>query len=585
MKKLILIFCLSIFFSEAKGFSEEDSLQKAKIQIFTGKINFGISQYKGIKIPQRQNPFDISVSGMPIIQYKNFQMPINFLFSNLSRKNQQPYNYLGLIPTFQWGRFYLGDTFIDYSPFTLNGHRIRGAGFDLYPGKHFRLGIMYGQMQRPIVENLTLLDNPETYLFEQPFPAYKRMGYAIKLGFVIKDSSYIDLLLFKAKDQIGSIPVPSKKGIDGFETITPAENLVIGTKFNIRLARKLFWTTDMAASVYTRDQTAAPLEVDLSENKFLSRIPKSAAKDLIQVNASTQINYAAESVLSYWDSTFNFKLKFKQISPNYKSLGSYNFFYDTDIRKVNFMSTWQGMKGKMTMNSSLDYEKNNIKKSNFYTGETILGLFELLYFPTQKFGAFLQYSGTSSKQKPVSFSYNEYGSKSNLHNAAIIGRYSFDNPRIYSLITFTGMYNFIQNQLVYESKKTDTRFDIYTANLGYNLSLLKKGTTIDAGLWQVSMKDISKKQQSNTGFSLGGTQSLLKNKASVGANYSLFLNKYFDNNSGKTHQGNITLNYYILTGHRVWFRASYLNNELEKVSLTEKSFSEFRTMIGYDFDL
>ncbi|WP_394993850.1 hypothetical protein [Emticicia sp.] len=585
MKKLILVFLLIIFFSEAKGSSDEDSLQKAKIQIFTGKINFGISQYKGVNISQRQNPFDISVSGMPMIQYKIFQMPINFLFSNLSRKNQQPYNYLGLIPSFQWGRFYLGDTFIDYSPYTLNGHRIRGVGFDLYPGKHFRLGVMYGQMQRPIAENTTIIDNPETYLAEQPFPAFKRMGYAIKLGFVIRDSSYIDLLLFKAKDQIGSIPVPSKKGVDGFDTVTPAENLVIGTKFNIRLARKLFWTTDMAVSVYTKDQTAAPLEVDLSENKFLSRIPKSVAKDLIQINASSQVNYAAESVLSYWDSTFNFKLKFKQIAPNYKSLGSYNFFYDTDIRKVNFMSTWQGMKGKVTMNSSLDYEKNNIKKSNFYTGRTVLTLFELLYFPTQKFGAFLQYSGTSSKQTPVSFSYNEYGSKSNLHNAAIIGRYSFENPRVYSLITFTGMYNYIQNQLVYESKKTDTRFDIYTANLGYNLNLLEKGTAFDVGLWRVSMKDISKQEQSNTGVSLGATQSLLKNKASIGANYSLFLNQYFDNNSGKTHQVNINLNYYILKGHKVWFRASYLNNNLDKASLTEKNFSEFRTMVGYDFDL
>ena len=147
MKKLILVFLLIFFFSEAKGFSDEDSLQKAKIQIFTGKINFGISQYKGVNISQRQNPFDISVSGMPMIQYKNFQMPINFLFSNLSRKNQQPYNYLGLIPSFQWGRFYLGDTFIDYSPYTLNGHRIRGVGFDLYPGKHFRLGVMYGRSE------------------------------------------------------------------------------------------------------------------------------------------------------------------------------------------------------------------------------------------------------------------------------------------------------------------------------------------------------------------------------------------------------------------------------------------------------
>ena len=199
--------------------AQEDTLkpQKEKVKITTGKINLGINQYQSFKISDRQNPFEFTVSGQPMVQYKNFYMPVNFLFSTLSRKNQQPYNYLGFIPTFTWGRFYVGDTYLAYSPFSLNAHRISGLGFDLYPGKHFRLGFLYGRMQRPIAEDFSVVDNPGTFLVETPFPTFARYSFAAKLGWVIRDSSYIDLLVFRAKDRAGSIPAITTTGAGRFE--------------------------------------------------------------------------------------------------------------------------------------------------------------------------------------------------------------------------------------------------------------------------------------------------------------------------------------------------------------------------------
>jgi hypothetical protein len=567
--------------------AQEDTLkpQKEKVKITTGKINLGINQYQSFKISDRQNPFEFTVSGQPMVQYKNFYMPVNFLFSTLSRKNQQPYNYLGFIPTFTWGRFYVGDTYLAYSPFSLNAHRISGLGFDLYPGKHFRLGFLYGRMQRPIAEDFSIVDNPGTFLVETPFPTFARYSFAAKLGWVIRDSSYIDLLVFRAKDRAGSIPDITTTGADGLKIANPAENLVIGSKFNIRLGKRLFWVTDMATSLYTHNQLADPLEIDETGNQLVKRLQKSPMAGLVNINSSSQLSYGAESGLTYWDSTFSFKLKYREISPNYKSLGSYNYFYDTDIRKLNFVSSLQKMKGKLVLNTSLDYEQNNISKNNFYTGKTLLGLAELLYFPSQKFGTFIQYTGTSSTQEAKGFSPEQYGSTSNIHNVSMVSRFTFDTPRIFNLITFTGMYNYIKNDIVFESIKTPTMFNIYTLNLGYNLSLLKKGSTIDAGLWRVNLSDINNIRQSNTGINGGYSQVFMKNRASVGGNYSLFLNQYVGGNKGTTQQFGVNLNYALIKGHKVWFKANYLNNGVQVSTPELKPFSEIRTSVGYEVDL
>ena len=567
--------------------AQEDTLkpQKEKVKITTGKINLGINQYQSFKISDRQNPFEFTVSGQPMVQYKNFYMPINFLFSTLSRKNQQPYNYLGFIPTFTWGRFYVGDTYLAYSPFSLNAHRISGLGFDLYPGKHFRLGFLYGRMQRPIAEDFSIVDNPGTFLVETPFPTFARYSFAAKLGWVIRDSSYIDLLVFRAKDRAGSIPAITTTGADGLKIANPAENLVIGSKFNIRLGKRLFWITDMATSLYTHNQMADPLEIDETGNPLVKRLQKGPMAGLVNINSSSQLSYGAESGITYWDSTFSFKLKYREISPNYKSLGSYNYFYDTDIRKLNFVSSLQKMKGKLVLNTSLDYEQNNISKNNFYTGKTLLGLAELLYFPSQKFGTFIQYTGTSSTQEAKGFTPEQYGSTSNIHNVSMVSRFTFDTPRIFNLITFTGMYNYIKNDIVFESIKTPTMFNIYTLNLGYNLSLLKKGSTIDAGLWRVNLSDINNIRQSNTGINGGYSQVFMKNRASAGGNYSLFLNQYVGGNKGTTQQFGVNLNYALIKGHKVWFKANYLNNGVQVSTPDLKPFSEIRTSVGYEVDL
>lgn len=585
MKTKLLFIALSMIWFGS--FAQEDSLKttREKVKITTGKINLGVNQYKSFKISDRQNPFEFTVSGQPLIQYKSFYMPINFLVSTLSRKNQQPYNYIGFIPTFTWGRFYVGDTYLAYSPFSLNAHRISGLGFDLFPGKHFRVGFIYGRMQRPVAEDFSVTDNPSTFLVETPFPAYARYSFAAKVGWVIKDSTYIDLLVFKGKDRLNSIPDITSIGEDGLKVISPAENLVVGSKFNIRLGNRLFWITDMASSLYTGNQNAEPFEINDVSNPLINRIQRGLLSNFMNLNSSSQLSYGAESAISYWDSTFSFKLKYREISPNYKSLGSYNNFYDTDVRRLNFASSLQKMKGKLVMNTSLDYEQNNISNNNFYTGKTLLGLAEILFFPSQKFGAFVQYTGTLSNQNAKGFTRDQYGSTSNLHNFSMVSRFTFDTPKVFSLITLTAMYNNIQNEIVFENVKSPSLFNIYTLNLGYNLTLLKKGSTIDAGLWRVNLSDIDKMTQSNTGLNAGYSQNFLKNKASAGGSYSLFFNKYADGNFGNTNQFGLNLNYAVVQGHKIWFRASLLNNAVDAPTSDLKPFSEVRTSVGYEVDL
>ena len=82
------------------------------------------------------NPLNVIIAGSPVISIYGFDVPLSFIWSpNSGSQFQQPFNQFSISPRYKWLTVHLGAKNLSYNPFTLAGHTINGAGFDITPGK------------------------------------------------------------------------------------------------------------------------------------------------------------------------------------------------------------------------------------------------------------------------------------------------------------------------------------------------------------------------------------------------------------------------------------------------------------------
>ncbi len=129
-----------------------------------------------------------------ITLFNLLNIPFEFLISTEGSSARQNLNQFGITPEWEWGRAGLGDFTETYSEHTLNGIQLRGAGINIFPGI-FRFAIASGFTRRA-VEGGALNGSFERFMF------------ASKIGIGKEDESFIDLILVKAKDKVGSLDKP-----------------------------------------------------------------------------------------------------------------------------------------------------------------------------------------------------------------------------------------------------------------------------------------------------------------------------------------------------------------------------------------
>lgn len=129
-----------------------------------------------------------------ITLFNLIDIPFEFLISTEGSSARQNLNQFGITPSWEWGRAGLGDFTETYSEHTLNGIQLRGAGVNIYPGI-LRFAIAAGFTRRA-VEGGALNGSFERFMF------------ASKIGIGKEDESFVDLILIRAKDKVGSLDEP-----------------------------------------------------------------------------------------------------------------------------------------------------------------------------------------------------------------------------------------------------------------------------------------------------------------------------------------------------------------------------------------
>jgi hypothetical protein len=379
------IYLLLIIFIVSANLQAQDlaNLKDQKPIKFSGGVNVNISTYHNLSgKTDRLDPFSWTLSATPTATVYGVQIPFFFLLNKQSRSLTGPFQQFGLSPSYKWLKLHLGYRNITFSPYTLGGRLFNGVGLELNPGK-FRFGATYGQFQKAEIGYLSGVTTVTANLPNGITPAFKRTGFATKLGFG-SERNFIDLSILRIQDDPNSLTVPKN-----FAAVTPDENIVLGLTNQVFFFKKLFFKSDIGLSIYTRD-----VRKPLFENEKLNKL--AVIKDFVNLRTGSSFGYAGETALGIQFDKFSLQGQYKLVSLDYQSMGAY--FFNTDIEEVTVSGNATLATGKIQIAGTYGVQNDNVSKIKEFTTNRKIGSANINLQFTSALGLSINYSNFGTTQ-------------------------------------------------------------------------------------------------------------------------------------------------------------------------------------------
>lgn len=348
----------------------------------SGGINLKNTFYLGNNQLILRDPFAYYLTGNLNINLYGFDMPFSFSYSNTSKSYTQPFNRFKLAPQYKWVKLHIGNSAMDFSKYTLAGHRFNGVGVELTPGK-WNISSMYGSLMKPIEYN-PLINNISSV-------AYKRMGYGIKAGYADKGDE-INAIFFAAKDDVHSL----KYDVPDEADLHPQKNTTFSIQGKKTFLKYFFLQAEYALSLYNselRTETGDIIHTSNFFDKLLGKKPNERYLDAFNTSAGFQ------------NPLWGLVLAYERVAPDYQTLGGYYFVNDVEIYKVApNLNLW---KGKLKLSGSLGLEYNNLDNQKANDNSRTVGAANVAFSSGKAWNASLAYSNFSSytKYKPTAYPY------------------------------------------------------------------------------------------------------------------------------------------------------------------------------------
>lgn len=558
-----LFASLAIFFTLAISAESTTAQDFEKINIkkpitIHGNVNVQFDYYHATGIPVRQKEFSWMITGSPLINVLGVDVPLSFLVSNYDNKFYQPFNQFGISPKYKWATVHLGYRNITFSKYTLAGHRILGGGFDLTP-KKYRIGFMYGLLRRSTSIDTTMNANP---LYIRPAPVYKRMALAGKVGYGT-DKNFIDLIYFKGWDKTSSLDSKLK------DSILPAENTTIGINTKVTLTKKLTWSADVGLSAYTQNRND---EKDTTGVK--KDWPKSILGLLVKDKISSNYYFAGETRVGYTEKKWGAQLVYKRIDPSYQSMGAY--FFQNDIQEISLANNFKLDSGRLNINTSIGFQKDNLKKQKTSTSKRFIGNANISYTPSQKFGINFNYSnfGISNNPLPTSMSNELFKQVSN--SFMLMPYFNWLNQRSIKNLNIIASYQSLNTPKSNLGSVPD--LNTYSITTLFNYTWIKEGINANAAVNYINSKT-SAGDIGSYGGTIGGMIPLLQRKATFNASGSYLQNTFNNSSSGYTIRATAGFGVPIGTHHNFQLVGNYMTNS--STSAITPSFDELTVQFIY----
>jgi len=381
------LFLMSCLFNFSLYGQDLEAIKKAKPITWTGSVGTSMTTYSVRGIDRRMNPFHYGFYGnFNISIMEEFDIPISFNYNQFGLDVEKPFYQFGISPKYKSFQLHLGHRNMFFNSYSLAGHTFFGAGFEFNPGK-FRFSAMKGKLRDPLILDLT-----NTQSFTNP--QFKRSGWGAKIG-VGSFNNHIDLMIFKAQDDPNSLDnwenIAYQNSISGQTgRFAPSENLIFGITSKWTLFSKVIWSIEAGSSLYTDDVTRDSI---LNENA------------LFNAKSTSTLKWAGKTNLNIPLGPLVLNLGYERISPDYFSMGMYNFINDMENTTISPSLTL--FSGRVFMNGMVGIQRNNLEGNRSETTERLINNFSLTITPKPEYGINFNYTNFSFNQQPQAILLND----------------------------------------------------------------------------------------------------------------------------------------------------------------------------------
>ncbi len=556
-------------FSGFKDFGEPFNL--------TGGLGLNMRSYSSFGTDARQDPFFYSLNANVNIRvyklslpfslmvsaknttssYPNIKELINAFKNNVKNKIENQKNRFvrfGASPRYKWIKLHFGHRSMNFSPFTLANLNFLGAGMELNPG-NIRFGAMYGRLAKAEPIDLSLV-TPN-------IPVYERKGWGLKMGYGTSEE-FIDLILFKAVDEVGSITIPE----DNPNQVDPAENLVIGLNFQKSLFEKFRLKMEYATSAHSPNSLEG-----MADNRFPH------PRFLIQGRTTTEYKSALDTKLDFQAKVFTVGVQYKRIDPDYQSFGAY--FFNNDIEDYLANLSFGLLQGAVTVNMSAGLQKNNLDKTLPTTMTRYIGSGNINY-SAGSFNLGFNYSNNSSD---IAYLLDESLDSLNVlivtQDAGLNATYNFqDQSQNQHVLTGTFNIQAVTDDVANEMESSASQ--MLVGNLVYNYALAESQ-------WKFSVKanynqnELSQMTMRRYGAGFGITKSFLEGKLNTGIDLNYFLMTSENTGDNNNLNSQVRFNFKINDAMSLNMNWGLLSSK-KVIAGTTDSFSELTGTLGFQYN-
>jgi hypothetical protein len=545
----IILLYLGIIPCSLQG-QDISSLKDAKPFSISGSLGVSSVFYNVQGRKANRKPFSWTLTGAPVVSVYGISFPFSFTVSEQERDFNQPFNQYGVSPSYKWIKLHLGYSNLQFSPYSLGGHSIMGAGAELNPGK-FRLGFIYGRLMRPVPYSDTV----------SIMPSFKRTGYSAKIGYGT-DANFVDLVILKAKDFAGSIA-----NVDELE-ITPAENVVLSVVTNQKITKWLTFSGEFAQSVYTEDNRIDTIsKLFKHESNFLSDA-------LMKINSTTNRSNVIDGNLMLANGAYTLGLHFKQIGSDYKSMGAY--YFQSDVRNITIEPGFK-IKDKFSFNGSMGFQTDNLSDSAAFRTNRTIGSAHASWMPSQKFMTDVTYSNYDLGTKSVNAVLDTLNKISQTTNNLTLSQtVLFTSGTMSNSFILTGNYQTLKDHNSHTADNNE--YSTIMLLVSWYMTLLKSGLTTGLSFNYSTYDMVSVKTQ-YYGPSVTISKGFFKQKMNLSLTCSGFRNISDGDPLSDIVQAGLRASYRLAKKHKIQMKYSF-NRSIAEAS-TINSYTENKGEISY----
>ncbi|MDQ3101876.1 MAG: hypothetical protein M3R08_10855, partial [Bacteroidota bacterium] len=441
-----------------------------------------------------------------------------------------------------------------FNQYTFSGLQFFGAGVELDP-KGFRFAAFYGRFTRPVTQ--------DTLASITPIPTYLRTGYGVKIG-VGSHKNFFDVMLFRAADDTSSISQPI-----GDPRIAPKENVALGISTRFMLTKRISWTTEAGASVMNEDiRYPAVTDQDISINEPL----------LFTTRLGTRALFAGNTALNYTDRIFGLRVQFRQVDPDYRSLGT--FYQQTDLRSITVEPTVRFWKNKVRVGGSIGRQHDNLYGRKSTTSVRDIGSANITVNATRSYSIDLRFTNYGIAQEAGLQVLSDTFRLAQVNRTYMVSqRYTKTGKvRTIALSLTGGMQNLadLNPYGTYASAENEVIYgNFYASHIR-----MRDNLALNAGL-NYSLNSTIMGNHELMGPSLGFTVPLAKQKITLSINGTYNIARQNGDKAGYTQNLSSMLQYRVSKSHRLQLSTSVLQNNT--TILVARNFTEIRFVGGYVF--